>query len=285
MEGKKPKKKWISYTVDGLLIALIAFLGYVQISMLTTKSSNHGVPMVFGSSFLYVSTNSMEVPNDPDCLAPGTGIIISKVSCEDLKTADPILDEEGNPTGDYDIKSGDVVTFYYADIRNVDTHRLIEKTYNQEDGKWHFVTMGDNPTAHATPYKKERWTEDDLVGKVVYHSAGLGTFLTIASPDAAASAGKTAWLLPVGIIVPLILLAVMSIVDVFKAAKEQERIEEQEILEAMIAAGVDPNDEVAAETFRQKEEFKREYRLKMQEEIELAKKLARKKGKKKGVTS
>lgn len=283
-ETPKKRKKWISYTIDGLLIALIAFLGYIQVSMLVTRDKNHGVPMAFGSSFLYVSTDSMEDPDNPDCLGVGTGIIIQKVQhYEDLRTSNPILDQEGNPTGDYD-KTGDIVTFYYAAIRNVDTHRLIEKYIDEEDDKWHFVTMGDNPTAHTGVYKKERFTEDDMVGKEVFHSKALGGFLTIASPDAAASAGKTAWLLPVGILVPLAILAVMSIVDVYRTAKAQERAEEEEILAAMIAAGIDPNDEVAAETFRQKEEFKREYRLKMQEEVELAKKRARKQHKK-GVTS
>ena len=49
------------------------------------------------------------------------------------------------------------------------------------------------------------------------------------------------------------------------------------MLLAMQAAGVDPNDEEAAELFRQKEELKIEYRAKMEEELEKAKKEARKK--------
>ena len=280
-EKEKKSKKWISYTIDGLLIALIAFLVYVQISMIVTKPRNHGVPMVFGSSFLYVSTDSMDDPDNPDCLAPGTGIIIQQVrSYDELRCSTPILDEQGKPTGDYQ-KDGDIVTFYYKDIRNVDTHRLVEKTYDETDKKWHFVTMGDNPIAHKKgAYRTEKWTQDDLVGKKVFHSKALGTFLTLTSPDAAASAGKTAWLLPTAIIVPLVVLAGMSIIDVYRTAKRKEKEEEAEILKAMVEAGVDPNDEVAAETFRQKEEFKREYRLKMEEELELAKKLARKKQKK-----
>ena len=275
-EEEKPvknSKKWISYTIDALLIAMIAFLAYVQISMIVTKPKNHGVPMVFGSSFLYVSTDSMDDPDNPDCLAPGTGIIIHSVgSYDELKTSNPILDEGGNPTGDYD-KTGDIVTFYYATIRNVDTHRLIEKTYDETEGKWHFKTMGDNPVAHQRgAYKTESWTQDDLVGKVTFSSKALGTFLTLTSPDAAASAGKTAWLLPTAIIVPLVALAGMSIVDVYRTARKKEKEEEREINEAMIAAGIDPNDEVAAETFRQKEEFKREYKMKMDEEVAAAKK-------------
>ena len=287
-EQKKEKKgkKWISYTVDALLIALIAFLGYVQISMLVTRSSNHGVPMVFGSSFLYVSTDSMDDPENPDCLGPGTGIIIQKVSdLQSLRLSDPILDEQGNPTGDFN-KKGDIVTFYYQISKTFaapDTHRLIGREYNEETNKWEFTTMGDNPKAHTFPYAKEKWTEDDLIGKVVYSSRALGDFLTIASPDAAASAGKTAWLLPAATIVPLVLLAGMSVIDVFKTARAKEKEEEAEILRLMIEAGIDPSDEEAAETFRQKEEFKREYRLKLQEEIELAKKEAlrqKKKGEK-----
>ena len=74
--------------------------------------------------------------------------------------------------------------------------------------------------------------------------------------------------------------AVLPKKEVIKINKEQEKLEEAEMREAMIAAGIDPDDEAAAEAFRVKEEFKREYYLKMQEEIALAKKLALKKQKK-----
>ena len=102
-----------------------------------------------------------------------------------------------------------------------------------------------------------------------------GTFCKMTSSSVsrlAASAGKTAWLLPTAIIVPLIALAVSSIIDVYRVAKAKEKEEEEEIQAAMVEAGIDLNDEAAVEMFRQKEEFKREYRMKMDEELALAKK-------------
>lgn len=266
-------RKIISWTIDGLLVGIIAVLIYVQVSMVVTKKDNHGVPMAFGRSFLYVATDSMTIPDDPNCIGTGSGIIIEKVNdISKLKVSNPILDEQGN-IKDYDLK-GDVVTFYYPKIGAPDTHRLIG--LEQKDGVWTFTTMGDNPVAHQR-MSKETWTQDNLIGKEVYHSMGLGTFLTIASPDAAAYAGTTAWLLPVAVVVPLVLLAGMSVFDVFRAAKKEEQEEEAKMLLAMQAAGVDPNDEEAAELFRQKEELKIEYRAKMEEELERAKKEARKK--------
>ena len=55
------------------------------------------MPVVFGKSFLYVATESMNDPDNPDCLKAGTGIIIEKVhDYESLKLSTPIYDEEGN---------------------------------------------------------------------------------------------------------------------------------------------------------------------------------------------
>ena len=89
------KKKIISYTIDVILVLIIIFLGYVQIAMLVSKNDkkNYGVPRVFGKSFLYVATESMNNPDDPNCLKAGTGIIIEKVTNFDsLKTSNPIYE-------------------------------------------------------------------------------------------------------------------------------------------------------------------------------------------------
>ena len=270
------KKKIISYAIDAILVAIIVFLGYVQISMLVSKNdkSNNGVPRVFGKSFLYVATESMNNPDDSNCLKAGTGIIIEKVKDFDsLKVSQPIY---GNPEypdliTDYDY-SGDIVTFYLESVGVPDTHRLISKEYNEETGVWTFKTMGDAPEAHTFPLKTETWTGDKLIGKVVTWSKGFGTFLTIASPDAAASAGKKAWFFPVAIVTPIVLLAGYYIVDAFVKYNKEEK-ERQAMIEAkMIEAGIDMNDEEAKELFRMKEELRLEY----QEEKDRIKKQLRK---------
>lgn len=273
------KRKWLSYTIDGILVALIAFFGYIQISMMATKSSNFGVPMAFGSSFLYVSTESMDNP-EKSSLGKGSGIIIQKVDPASLKVSNRLEDPETGKI-DYDF-AGDVVTFYLTFPGGAgypDTHRLIDKQLDPETGKYTFRTLGDNRKDNPT-MATETWTEDKLIGKVVYDSKGFGTLLTMISPDAAASAKKTAWLLPVAVLVPLAALAVLSIVDVYKVARAKEKEEEAAMEEAMAAAGIDPNDEEAVELFKAKEELKREYRAKLAEETELAKKQALKEMKK-----
>lgn len=270
------KKKIISYTIDVILVLIIIFLGYVQVAMLVSKNDkkNYGVPRVFGKSFLYVATESMNNPDDPNCLKAGTGIIIEKVTNFDsLKTSNPIYGDSEDPERitDYDL-SGDIVTFYLESVGVPDTHRLIYKNYDEETGVWTFKTMGDNPEAHTFPLKTETWTGDKLIGKVVTWSKGFGTFLTIASPDAAASAGKKAWFFPVAIVTPIVILAVYYIVDAFVKYNKEEKERTALIEQRMIEAGIDMNDEEAKELFRMKEEIRLEY----QEEKERIKKQLRK---------
>lgn len=267
------KKKIISYAIDGILIAVILLLGYVIISMMTTRGKNHGVPQVFGKSFLYVATDSMDDPDNKNSLKSGTGIIIESIkSYESLKISTPIYGDEEHPevVTDYE-KDGDIVTFYLTSKQVPDTHRLIDKDYNEETGVWTFRTMGDNPVAHEKMIYEE-WTGDLLIGRVVYHSKGLGTFLTIASPEAAASAGKSAWFFPVAIVTPIVLLASYYIVDALVKYHKEVKERDAQIEEAMIKAGIDMNDEAAKELFRMKEEIRLDY----QEEKERMKKKIRK---------
>ena len=267
------KKKIISYTIDVILVLIIILLGYVQISMMISKNQNHGVPSAFGKSFLYVATDSMEDPDNKDCLRPGTGIIIEKVTnLDSLKISTPIYGDEENPelVTDYQ-KDGDIVTFYLESIQVPDTHRLVGKEVDPNTGNITFYTMGDNPVAHQL-MKKEKWSSDLLIGKVVYHSMTLGTFLTISSPDAAASAGKKAWFFPVAIVTPIVILAGYYIVDALVKYNKEEKQRQLQIEQAMIEAGIDMNDEEAKELFRMKEEIRLEY----QEEKEKIKKKLRK---------
>ena len=255
-------KKIISYIIDIFLVGLIFLLLYVQISMNMSKGGNYGVPVVFGKSFLYVATESMNDPDNPDCLKAGTGIIIEKVhDYESLKLSTPIYDEEGNIV-DYE-KDGDIVTFalQVGSTHIPDTHRLISREYNEEEGKYYFQTLGDNPDLHSKGNLKpdKPWSEELLIGKVIYHSEGFGTFLTIASPDSAASAGKKAWFFPAAIVSPIVILAIYYIADAFIKYYKEEKALNARIDEALKNSGIDLNDEEAVELFRMKEELRIEY--------------------------
>ena len=235
-------KKWISYLIDAILVALIGVLVYVQVSMLITKDRNYGVPSAFGKSFLYVATESMDDPEQKNGLAKGHGIIISKItSYESLRTSNPIYDEDNETIIDYD-KTGDVITFYYDFVKAPDTHRLINKEFNSETGLWEFETMGDNPEAHRLK-KTEHFTQKELIGRMEYHSKAFGSFLTIASPAAAASAGKSAWFFPVAIIIPVFGLAIYYIVDAILKYRKESKAREALIMQKMTDAGIDQNDD------------------------------------------
>lgn len=315
-------KKWISYTIDGILIAFIGVLAYTQISMALTKNKNHGVPSAFGVSFLYVQTGSMDDSDQPNPkgIPQGSGIIIKKVGVGDLTPSTPIyeyvtekeivdgvevdkkdengdlvytldsngekikvLDENNEPKIIDFEKDGSVVTFewVFKDYSGKtlgtapDTHRVIDKEYDESEKKWYVVTMGDQQQIHDNFRKGlrdentvQRWSEDKLIGKVVYHSIPFGEILTLTSPAIAAGAGKNAWLFPIGIIAPIVIIAAMSIIDAFVKYHKEEKEYEAKIQADMIAAGIDMEDEAAVELFRMKAELKLEY----QEELEAEKK-------------
>lgn len=269
------KRKIISYIVDGVLLVIIGLLGYIQVSMMSNK--RFGVPVVFGKSFLYVATDSMD-DGTKGCYAPGTGLIIEKVSREGmmkLKLSTPIYED---PEDEYSKiigynNDGSVVTFA-LDLTTQyvpDTHRLIKRSVDP-DGKVWFVTMGDkyrlSPDEHGRFNFDKAWSEDKLIGKAVYHSKALGNFLTIASPNAAAAVGKKAWFFPVALIVPIVGLAGYYMAGAFVKYRKEEKERKAKIEEAMVASGIDLNDEEAVELFRLKEELKLDY----QEEYEKIKK-------------
>ena len=274
-------RKIISYTIDVILLLLIGVFVYAQVSMMTTRDKNYGVPKVFGTSMLCIVTNSMD-DGTPNCLAPETGIIISHVDdIKSLTTCKPLSYSESDPTrvNDYD-KSGDIVTFYLEEKGVPDTHRVIDYIEN-EDGSFTIRTMGDNPiirerfTDSDGTSGFETWNSKFLIGKVTYVSRGLGQLLIISSPSVAASFNRSAWLFPVGLIAPIVIIAsTFMIEEIIKYRKESKR-REALINEEMAKAGIDMNDEEAVELFRMKmemkldiEEEREEIKAKMRSDIE-----------------
>lgn len=285
--------KKISVVIDIFLVILIAFVGYVQISMLISKKQNFGVPRIFGTSMLYVATDSMNDPGQKGSIPPGYAVIIEQVSPSAIKACTPIEgpDKDGNITIlDYE-KNGDVVTFFWKDINYVDTHRVISKTYDEATHKYTFTTMGDNPVIHqkfrniqfnklAVDLPVEEWGQDVLVGKLKSASRGLGQFLEIASPEAAAiltvKTGEKhfAWFFPVAILVPILGIALSYVIKGGINYSKEKKAREAKINEALLASGIDLNDEIAVEAFKTKEEMKLDIKEEMQKEFEKAKKEA-----------
>ena len=253
------KRKAISYSIDALLGLVIVFLLSVQIQMMATQGSNHGVPMAFGHSFLYVATDSMAGEKE-DSLNVGTGIVIEKVDASTLKT-------------------GDVITFFDEGIGAPNTHRIQEDPYF-ENGYYVIHTKGDNTNSarYSETYTGEYFTSDLVIGKVVSHSDALGTFLSFVSPAASgdSSTGRdTSWVFPVAVLTPIAIIAGISIVSTAIDVHKDRKAEQAELALAMAEANIDPNDEAAVMKFTEKWHFKKEYREELEKEKEKAKKRAR----------
>ena len=278
-------KKILSYTIDVILVGFILLLIYVQVSMMTSKNSNFGVPRAFGKSFLYVASESMDDPANPGGVHKGSGIIIDQCSVSDLTPSTPIKNENGDII-DYE-KNGDIVTFYYvtSSYSIVDTHRLIDVTSNG-DGTYTMKTMGDNPEAHKK-FVTETWNSKYLIGKEVYHSDALGSFLAISSTDAASKAGGVAWFFPVAILIPALLLTAMYVYDPIKEYIKESKKRKAQVQEALDKSGIDQSDEKAVELFKMKEELRLDYleeyeseKAKYRKELEKAKERALKEARK-----
>ena len=255
-------RKIISLIIDIILLILIGLFVYVQIAMMTTKNKNYGVPQVFGASILCIITNSMD-DGTPNCLAPETGIVISEVSdVTTLKKCQPLSYSEEDPTrvNKYD-KSGDVVTFYYSQKGFLDTHRIIDYIPN-DNGGYTIRTMGDNNQIREYFENSdgkggfETFDSKYLVGKVTYSSYGLGQLLIISSPSVAASFGKSAWLFPVGLIAPIVIIASTFMIEEIVKYRHESKRREALILEAMEKEGIDQSNEEEVEYFRLKMEMK-----------------------------
>lgn len=232
-------RKWISGIATGFLSLLVLFFAYCQISMLISMKNNHGVPSVFGYSFLYVATDSM-VGDRPDSLPVGSGIIIEDVPPEEVEI-------------------GDVITFYYPVLGAPDTHRVTNIIYDEQGKVMTFQTRGDNADAEIES-SGETFSVDNYLGKMVYHSLSFGTFLTYVSPQVPSENNHATWVFPLLILAPLAIAAIYTIVSTALSMRKQRQKEQKELAQALEEANIDPHDEAAALAFEEKWRYKRELR-------------------------
>lgn len=204
--SKKPKSKirkiisWVITSIFGVL--MVCAIG-IQIMGLVSKNDNFGVPNYFGKQVLIVLTDSME-PEYP----VGSAVIVEKIPMEEYKIEDDITFVQmikGNPI--------------------VITHRCsnIETPSESPDGLYYFETHGINTHSNQCQgvagqfedctHQTQRFSENEVLGKVVGCSVFLGGFLTfLTSP----------WGLLFILLVPTLYLIVSSVIDIFKAVKDPE---------------------------------------------------------------
>jgi len=157
--------------------------------------------------------------------------------------------------------------------------RVITVTEEKEPEVWHdipayteevkvtYYTCGDNleaefykkSTGHSVASSYRDTVESKYyVGTIVAHNKVLGGALGVF---------QSAWFIPAAIMFPILVIAIMSIVDFVKASKEEKKEEEARIQAEMVAAGIDPNDERAVYIFTEKAR----YRMDMEKELEALK--------------
>jgi hypothetical protein len=309
-------KKWISRTIDGVLIAFIVFLVGCQVSIVVTGQKDYGVPSLFGYSFMNVLTDSM-VGDNPDSLPTGTGVIMQKVDVSSIKPEDivtfysvnlssklsnpvvshRVMEMKIYPTisggegqfalrkqEEYSLDNG--LTFTHSDeslmsfksgtrilYRNIvsakdetkpgDSMSYTIPNFDEDKvGEHIFDVCGDNLNAQTCPSNacsetyRDSVEEKYYIGKVVSHSDSFGAFLRVV---------QSSWFIPVAVLVPLTIVALLSVIDAVKAYRKEQKDEEEKIKAALVASGIDPNDEKAVYLFSEKERCKIELAKQIQD--------------------
>ena len=170
-------------------------------ALLTVVLTKPGqAPNFFGYSLFRVMTGSMEPTIHTNSL-----IVVKRTPAEELS-------------------EGDVITFYSQDPSlngEPNTHRIVR--FEEQQGKRLIYTRGDaNNIDDRYPTQDE-----DVIGKVIYTSAKLGTFVRLIS--------KPLIFVPL-ILVPLAIMLIRSIVDSVSAAKKLAKEEEEKAVREALAA-------------------------------------------------
>lgn len=175
-------KKFLSKIIN--ILSIVIIIAAVAILASVLLSGRQKQPNIMGYSMFRVLTQSM----GPSI--PTNSLIITK------------------QTGAEDIELGDVITFRSQDPMldgATNTHRVI--AIDESGASPVFTTKGDN---NAVEDKYPVYAED-LVGRVVFVSHILGTMIALLSNPLCFGAV---------IIVPLAVIFLLNIRDLFKAAKE-----------------------------------------------------------------
>jgi len=192
---KKPIWQRVLSWFFSILVGLIlVFALTYQIETSITRSSNYGVGSFFGYQTLVIATDSMEPK-----YKVGSGIIVKKVSFEDISV-------------------GDDITFYYASLKVVMTHEVLSKT-KSNDGVYTFVCHGINKNSDQCSgdctYQTQTIEQQYVLGKVIKTSDFIGILYNYL-------------LTPYGLITLILIpggyLIISSIFDVVKTIKANNQV-------------------------------------------------------------
>ena len=311
-ETKEEKKKGgvAGKIVDGFLGVFVVLLILLEADILITRRKNHGVPSLFGNSFMEVLTDSMAGDTlEYRAIADSSGKpILSSAGAlpeEDDEDADDklyvghkIKGSDGeylkNEEGEYvyaiakrgprsiavgdgitvkkvpfsSVQVGDTVTFdgSVMGMSAAISHRVIEKIDSNGDGVYDTLKcFGDNAGsssfyAHRVFYNDSSAVnvvkESQVVGVVSSKSKSLGGLIRVM---------LSAWFVPLMVLLPLAVIAGMSVYDAVKAFRLDKKKREAFIQAEISASGVDPKDEAAYEKAKAKAAYKYDIQQEMEE--------------------
>jgi len=194
----KKLRRIVLKIMNAISVVIIFCSIAVLLTIVFTKSGE--APNFFGYSMFRVMTGSMAPKIPTDAL-----IVVRHVDPDTLSV-------------------GDVITFYSRDPSiqgEINTHRIVQMERNGQDIT--FYTKGDaNNVEDRYPTKKE-----DLIGKVIYSSVGLGKLIRLIS--------NPLLFIPL-IILPLAFLLISSIAESITIARKLAREEEEAAVREAVEA-------------------------------------------------
>lgn len=224
-EGKKKEKskarKIIEWVLTGIFGLIFVVLAIGQIQGMVTSKEHYGQTIRFGYCTFVVQTDSME----PE-IKVGSAIITYHESEEKI-----IKDLNAGKTVDmsfFDAYSGQAEmpsdSFYYdrtSCTGMVMTHRLrevkVDSSKKYGTGKYTFIVAGINISEHqAQEHQYQAFTEKEYLGRVVSNSRALGGVFNFMT---------SIWGLFIILLVPAGYVVVVSVLDIFKAWKDDDEDE------------------------------------------------------------
>lgn len=142
---KTPKEKVIfGLKIAGNVVfyAIILALLLFSIMNINAGSKNGGFPNIFGKGFLSVQSNSMTRSKSSVLPKEYDNYQVGEFAVGDLLYAETVTSKKDVEK----LKVGDVITFFDDDINNLNSHRIVYITYN-EDGSMNSISVQGDLTA------------------------------------------------------------------------------------------------------------------------------------------
>ena len=223
---KKPKSlasKIVSWVLTGVFGILFLFVMAGTIDGMVHKKENFGETLRFGWASFVVQSDSMANKDDPHCLNVGTAILTYKENMETVykryESGDKMIDVSffdyysSNAAEPEDTSLNDRT----VNRRKVMTHRIRQIVKKPEvklgEGRYIIYASGTNPGTDQQAGQYQVFTERYYLGTVKLNSPFLGGFFKFIG---------SVWGLLILLLIPALYLVIASVLDIFKAFKEDE---------------------------------------------------------------